>query len=61
MPKIASISLKNRKNRPALGSLPPDPLCLRRLAATPPNPHICLVPIRILRCHVILINIWYYN
>jgi len=27
--------LKNRKNRPALGALPLDPLCIRRLGDTP--------------------------
>jgi len=40
MPKITSFLLKNRKNRPALEALPPDPLCLRRLGATLPDPHI---------------------
>jgi len=40
MPKNTSFSLKNRKNRPALGTLPPGPLCLQRLRTTPPDPHI---------------------
>jgi len=26
MPKITSFLLKNRKNRPALGAFPPDPM-----------------------------------
>jgi len=37
MSKITSFSLKNRKNCPALGALPADPLCLRRLRATLPD------------------------
>jgi len=29
MPKFTLFLLKNRENCPALGSLPPDPLCFR--------------------------------
>jgi len=50
MPKITSFSLKNRKNRPALVALPPDPLCLRRLGTMPPKPHISPISLRILCC-----------
>jgi len=35
MPKITLFLLKNRKNRSALGALPPDFLCLRRLGLRP--------------------------
>jgi len=50
MPKIASFLLKNRKNRSALGALPPDPLCFWRLGATPPDPYVSPISLRILRC-----------
>jgi len=50
MPKITSFLLKNRKNRPSLGALHPDPLCLRRLGATLPGPHISPISLRILCC-----------
>jgi len=40
MPKNVLFSLKNCKNRQTLGALSPDPLCLRRLGAPPPDPHI---------------------
>jgi len=50
MPKIATFSLKNLKNRPALGSLFPRPLCLRQLEATHLDSRIWPIPIRILRC-----------
>jgi len=49
MPKIMSFSLKNRKNHPALGALPSDPLCLRRLGATP-DPRISFISLQIPRC-----------
>jgi len=32
--------LKNRKNRPALGAMLPDPLCFRWLGTTAPDPHV---------------------
>jgi len=38
MPQSVLISLKIPKNLSALGALFPDPLCLRRLRASPPNP-----------------------
>jgi len=42
MPKIMSFSLKNRKNRPGLGALPPDSLCIRRLGLHPETPTLAL-------------------
>jgi len=36
MPESTSFLLKNRKNRPSLGTLSPDPICLLRLGGTPP-------------------------
>jgi len=42
MPKITSLLWKNRKNRSALGALLSDPLCLRRLGATLPDPTLTL-------------------
>jgi len=53
MPKITPFSLKNRQNRPALGGLPPDPLCLRRMEATPLDPYISPISLRIPRCALI--------
>jgi len=50
MPKITLCSLKNRKNCPALGALPPERLCLRRLGATPPDSHMSFILMRIPRC-----------
>jgi len=42
MPKNALITLKNRKNRPALGAPPPDPLWLRRPRASIQDPVLSL-------------------
>jgi len=42
MPKNALISLKNCKNRPALGTPPPDPLCIRRRLLTKCNALHCI-------------------
>jgi len=53
MPKITSFLLKNHKTRPALWDLlpePGEPLCLRRLGSTHPDPHISSVSLRIPRC-----------
>jgi len=53
MPESTSFLLKNRKNRPALGVLTPDPLCLRRLGATPSDPLISPISLRVPRCVLI--------
>jgi len=50
MPKITSFLLKNRKNRPALGTLSPDSLCLRRLGATLLDSRINPISLQIPHC-----------
>jgi len=47
MPKSTLLSIKNRKNRPALGVPPPDPLCLRRLGVRLQTPAVALISLRI--------------
>jgi len=49
MPKSTLFSMKNRKNRPALGVLPPDSLCLRRLGVRLQTPALALISLRIPR------------
>jgi len=48
------IFIKNCKNRPALEALPPDPLCLRRLGATPPDPTLALARNEFLAARLII-------
>jgi len=55
MPKSMSFSLRNRKNRPALGAetagfAADHPLCFQRLGATPPGHRISPISLRIPRC-----------